>query len=739
MQLRIRIGASVDRSLDVAYKPLVDSAAKASAAIGAIASKQARTYQTETKKGTDAAEKEFAKLARDAKKWQEQQSRSAATEAKKATDAQSKEYQRAAREVEKWEREKTRSVEKASKDRTRATEKAARDEERERNKAAASESRAADRAMRERKRSHDRDERDRKTAVDRARGIHNNIATMREGHSGQNRAAVGNGLKAAGGIALGAARSAGGFAMDAARDMIEATGVDTSLGSIFKKNVELESTASAISNSGYIRGDARNGKRVDGGALMQDAIHAGSATGTDANDALKGLEAFTGKTGDLATGREILKDMAVYAKASGTSLEDMVSASGDVALALGDVDNKGDKIRKVMLGIAAQGKLGAVEIKDLAKDMPKIAAMAGQMEGDVGENILMMGAFAQEARQRGGASSATQAAGSANSLINTFKTPARARAFEAATGQKAFNESGMLRNPKELVIEALRATGMNPTEFKKIFSNVQGARAVEGFATIYRQNGGGDAGEKAVREEFERLRKATMDDVEVMTSFQNAMATSEAQANVFNNSIRESALELQNNFKPAIQELAPIVKNAASDLAGVINQVLGHDAATRAEVTKSGGDIASDMTETNKQVQQGYVLDQQVQKNYDDEQAAKVAFNGARVRSAEGRRNATGSVGRTLAAVNDVINPAAWLGFGAKDSIKKEDAQQQGRVDQEADARHQLEDIKTHNKELNALIRNHIISVKIVKDETKKGKGPPALTGDGRTPSPDGE
>lgn len=360
-----------------------------------------------------------------------------------------------------------------------------------------------------------------------------------------------------------------------ARDLAGGAGVSFDIADYARKNVELEASAKKISNAGYMPGDVRNGKRVNAEELQKQAFSVGTATGFDPGKVVEGLDKFVAKTGDLQTGRDILQQMATLSRATGSNLEDMVDAAGDVSNALGDVPNKGKVIDQVMRQIAGQGKLGAVEIKDLATQMAKLAASAGQFEGDPAKNIQMMGVLAQESRQRGGSASATQAATSVQSFINMLQTPARAKAFEAATGRSVIGKGGMIRNPEELIIEALRAKGMDPLAFKDIFKNAQGARAVQGFATVYRQAGGGAAGEAAVREEFDRLKESVMDDKQVMDSFAESMNSTEARAQQFNNALQETTKEMQSATLPAFQAVAPVALDLAKGLSSLLGTVLG--------------------------------------------------------------------------------------------------------------------------------------------------------------------
>ena len=64
---------------------------------------------------------------------------------------------------------------------------------------------------------------------------------------------------------------------------------------------------------------------------MREARQVANETGFGANQLMEGLQKFVGKTGDLETGRQVMRDLAKLSKATGTNLEDMVDAAGDVS------------------------------------------------------------------------------------------------------------------------------------------------------------------------------------------------------------------------------------------------------------------------------------------------------------------------------------------------------------------------------------------------------------------------
>ena len=550
-QLTIRVGAAVDRSLTEAFRPLIEAANRAKAVVEKTSVSAAGARGRAAKGAVSAEEKEYAKLV-------------------KAT--------------EKWRRDEVRAAEKAAKDREAAAEKAARHEAASAERAARDKAKANERAMAQMARDSER-------AAKQSAAFN---ATMAKGVSAA--------ARGAGGLA----KAGLGAAMGIAGDLARGAGVETSFGAMVSKNFELESKAQDLANAGFMAGDARNGMRVDRNDLVKQAFSVGKTTGMDANDALDGLQEFVGKTGDLATGRDVLEEMAKLSRASGTNLADMTSAAGDVATALGDIPEKGKAINQVMAAFVGQGKVGAVEIRNLASQMAKLAAQAPQFEGNVADNLVMMGVLAQSARGKGGGSSATQAATSVASFVSMMKTPKRVEEFEAATGKKVFNQQGMIRNPQELILDALRAKGMDPAGFKKIFANTQGGRAVEGFASIYRQAGGGQAGVAAVIAEFERLKKATIDMAEAEESFRLAMQPAKTQAEVFNQTMRETAMKVQQEVTPALIAMAPAAIAAAQGLAKAVEFFTGKSA-VGAQIQSTGGNVANVIAASRAGVKAGEV------------------------------------------------------------------------------------------------------------------------------------
>ena len=352
----------------------------------------------------------------------------------------------------------------------------------------------------------------------------------------------------------------GSFARRAGSDILRGAGVDTSLSGAIGRAAEADKLARDLSNAGFQRGAAgAAGVRQSPATLISEARGIADASGgtTSAGEVLQGQSAFVAKTGDLETARAVVKDLAMLSAATGANMQDVVDAAGDVSSNLGDVPNKAEKVNAIMRTIAGQGKLGAVEMKDLAVQMAKIASAAGSFEGDAGENIKKLSAMAQFARARGGAAGASQAATAVAGFANTLKTPARIKAFRKE-GIDPLNERGQLRDPIKIINEAISTTGADPIRMKKMFANVFGAKGVDALTNTYRSAGGGDRGMAAVNAEWQRMLKgAALSQEEIVESVKTAQGGASAKAKAFQNELDNVAAAVSSELLPALQKLAP--------------------------------------------------------------------------------------------------------------------------------------------------------------------------------------
>lgn len=361
----------------------------------------------------------------------------------------------------------------------------------------------------------------------------------------------------------------------AASTFAHGIGINTDVSSMISQGVDNEALAQKIINSDpNAKGMSVASRHSAAASLLGSAQQVSNATATDTGETLEALEAFVAKTGDLQTAKDSIQGLATLSKATGTNLADMANAAAEVSNNLADGADKGKTVYDVMRAVAGEGQLGAVEIKDLATQMAKIAGQAGSFEGDKAQNIAMLGAMAQEAKLKGTATSATQAATTVGAFVANLTKGATLKNWtKAGLNPYADKAQTKLRSPEELILEALKHTKGSLPGLQKLFGSAQSVRAVKGFATIYSEAGGGQAGLEAVDAEFKRFSVAVMTQDDVMRAFGAQMDTTKSKVQIFNNELQQTVEKLATAVTPAFEELAPL----AIALAGSFSSLMDSD------------------------------------------------------------------------------------------------------------------------------------------------------------------
>ena len=404
-----------------------------------------------------------------------------------------------------------------------------------------------------------------------------------------------------------------GGAMALGADFLHGMGVNTDVTSMFAESQKNQALFRDISSFGYMPGtEGPNAQRVDPDVLLHEAHKVGQKTGFTANEVGQGLEKFVGLTGDLDLGRKSLENMAVLSKATGSSLEEMVEAAGAASNTLGNMPNKAEVLYDVMKRVSSEGKTGAILIKDMAVEMSKIASSAQMFAGDRAHTINILGAMAQEARGRGGAASASQAATSVQQFTNVFRKRQRLDTF-SGFGIQAYDAGGGIKDPQELIVASFAAAmrGGNritpagkklpmagalgvkdqskgwqnfETNLTALYGDVKAMRATAGFESVFKEAytgaKGGDqeklaAATAAVNEEFHRLTVDMMDEATVQEDFKLAMQNSKSQVAVFNDQMQQTAEEFQREMLPSVVKLAPAMLLLAKGAAIAAEKLFG--------------------------------------------------------------------------------------------------------------------------------------------------------------------
>lgn len=395
---------------------------------------------------------------------------------------------------------------------------------------------------------------------------------------------------------LQGARAVGRVGARVAGDIIRGVGVDTSLSGSVGRAVQLQRAAVALSNQGFQMGaQGAAGVRVPASQLISEARTMGDTLGVDPAEVMAAQQAFVDLTGNLESARASMGFLGKLSVATGTNMIDMAEAAANVDNQLADTPDKAQRLATIMKTIAGQGKLGAVEIKDLATQMARIASAAPSFAGDVDTNVQKLGALAQLSRAMGGSPSAAEAARSVVGFSSTLQKGARIKAFRKA-GVNVFADEAQtkFKDPFALIKESLLATGGDLEEMNKLFMDVVGARAVRGLSSKFSAAGGGQQGIAAVQAEFDRFTKgAALSDKAIEDAFTESQKTAAAKAQKFQNQLDRVIESMASKVLPALEKLAPTALEVTEAFAGIVTFVsknlgLSITAALSASLAKAG-------------------------------------------------------------------------------------------------------------------------------------------------------
>lgn len=556
-QYVVRVSALLDRSTSAAVADFVQQferghrqVARRISDTARLATQVARDQERTTARETRQQEQAQRYVAGIKERYFRDQQRAE----ERAGRDKERQQRRQATDTEKWlareeaatakaARNKQREHERSLEHVARVRERHLRDEQRQQEHAQAYVSRIKERHFREEQRRGERDQRDR---ADRVKQI--------AGNAYQNFAGV--------------ARRAVGVAGDVASGF----GVDFSVARGVSKAVELEQLAIGIVNAGN-RGEGTSAQRdAQAQALQTQARTIGKKFAFDPTQMLTGMAQFQAKTGDTKTAEAGLERFAKLAKAFNVELSDMISAAGEIGSKLEDNFKPGEeraqKIYEVLKLLTAQGQEGAIEIADLAKETARLGGGAGFFKGDIGSTIGKLGAFAQLARQTGGANSPADAARAVAAFVTTLKTPARRAAFERY-GVEFKDKDGSFLDPLTIVKNALKATGGDDAKMNELFKSSLGTKPVDALNKAFRAGGGGEGGLKAVDELFAKFTRAASEDV-IDENTRRAMGSKGSQAQLAQNEFDEGIAELTQQLTPALRDLVPVARDVTKAFTGVV-------------------------------------------------------------------------------------------------------------------------------------------------------------------------
>jgi TP901 family phage tail tape measure protein len=315
------------------------------------------------------------------------------------------------------------------------------------------------------------------------------------------------------------------------------------------------------------RGPGETGR--DPEQLRKQITGIGMQTGIAPEQIAAGAQAFVAKTGDIETATANMKNFAIVAQATGSSVEDVASTAADLSQKF---DIKGtNEMADALAVLAFQGKKGAFELKDMAEQFPEMAA-AAQRAGLRGVGgMRTLGGLAQIARQ------STGSGAEASTALTMAMTQLTNKAGDLHQGiglggkrVDVFEGGDATKHARDLptvLAEVISRSHGNMTQLSKVF-DVRGIRAVSPMIDAYRsaseKAGGGAKGEKAgydaVLAMIKDASEATGTFADVQKDAADVMKATSIQFELAMMELKSAAAD---ELLPTIKELAPEVKKLA--------------------------------------------------------------------------------------------------------------------------------------------------------------------------------
>jgi hypothetical protein len=338
------------------------------------------------------------------------------------------------------------------------------------------------------------------------------------------------------------------------------------------------------------------------GQLLKESRQVKGFTG---GETLSAIEGFVTKTGDLTAARGLIQDMGQLALATGTDFGELGEAAGQafnvIKDTITDPQERLKAVNDVMRTLAAQGNLGAVEIKDMASELAGLGAATRKFEGGPVELLKTMGAMAQLSVKRGGAASAAEA----TTAVTRFGADITKRPGQqalAAAGIDVFSDKGKtkLKDPKEIMKDILDKTGGDMTKIEGIL-NAESGKALAGVSSVYldaesKKKGTGRA---AVDAAFKEFTGASVSDKDISARANSRLDDSDLQFKEamkdFNEKVGSELLPVLTRLIPQFTRLLPYIERAANLFGKLVEEFAGDPMAGIGKIiaAKLAFDIAS--------------------------------------------------------------------------------------------------------------------------------------------------
>lgn len=479
---------------------------------------------TETQKGAttrtravhteaSSAEQAYAKVAKDAERWQAEQTRTQDREERRRVQL----VERNAKTVEKLAAQQAREEERHAAEGTRALEREMRRRDAIRERSATMAGRYAEQEARAEASARQR------------------VGTTMGGAASRGAGRVIGGLASLGGMAVGAL---GAFSVaDAVRERFSA-----------------ERAAAQLINLSTAGGVRPAGANI--ASILGSAGGVAIETGMSKDQILGGTVAYSknARGGDFAGAMGNMGFFAKLAKTTGTDINEIAGAAGK--LQSQNPELNAPAMQQMLLNMYEMSKAGSVGFAEAAGQIGTLASTRGMFQGSTGKNQQDLFALGQIAASGG-------MSGDIGTYVKDFalETAAKRRktSKDAGFGGKGtealgvhFNATGQMESVGQAVSALFEASGGDLSKLHGIVGNRGMPILTEVFKT-FQNAGGGAKGAAAVREQIDSVAGSSMTTGQLDQQFQQVMNTTPERFAKAVETIRE---HLEEKLVPMLDHLA---------------------------------------------------------------------------------------------------------------------------------------------------------------------------------------